>query len=406
MVSGIEPFAIAVPEETLVDLKERLTRARLPGDFANDDWRYGFNQAYLEELIAYYRDEYDWREVEREMNAFSHFKTTIDGLPIHFIHERGNGPDPMPLIVTHGWPGTFWDIHKVIRPLTDPAAFGGSPEDAFDVVVPSLPGFGFSTPLTTPGIDWCVTADVWVQLMERLGYERFACAGGDWGAMVTQQLGHKYPDRVIGLHNQGPYPLSLGMVADQPDVPEGIAWDPAGNMPLPSEYAAEEAGWFERTCELWEEHTGYDAVQRTKPQTLAVALNDSVVGLCAWLLEKRHGWADNDGDIEACFSKSDLCTIATIYWVTQSAGTMGRWYWETARSAWTPSHGRFPVVEAPTSVAIYPHDIYLYPRRWAERYFNLQRWRVMPSGGHFPEMEVPNLVIEELRTFFRTLRHA
>ena len=196
-----KPFTIAIPDATLTDLQERLRRTRYPIDFANENWAYGTNRAYLEEVVAYWRDHYDWRKHEAEMNRFAHYRTTIDGIPIHFIHERGKGPKPIPLILSHGWPWTFWDLQKVIRPLADPAAFGGDPADAFDVVVPSLPGFGFSTPLTTPGINWWRTADLWVTLMrDVLGYPKFAAEGGDWGAFVTQQLGHKYPQHLIAIY--------------------------------------------------------------------------------------------------------------------------------------------------------------------------------------------------------------
>src|SRR5438046_2984123 len=195
-----EPFTVAVPEETLADLRERLAKTRWPGDFANPGWEYGTNGDYLRSLVDYWLRGYDWRGHEREMNAFSHYRTTIEDVPIHFIREPGKGPEPLPLILSHGWPWTFWDFHKVIRPLADPAAFGGDPRDAFDVVVPSLPGYGFSTPLTTPGINFWRTADLWVAVMDSLGYPRFAAQGGDWGAMVAAQLGHKYADRLFGVH--------------------------------------------------------------------------------------------------------------------------------------------------------------------------------------------------------------
>ena len=193
-----EPFTINVPEDVLTDLHERLTKVRWAQDFANPNWEYGTNGDYLKELVEYWRDEYDWRKQEQEMNSFANYKTTIDGIPIHFIHEPGKGPNPTPLILSHGWPWTFWDFHKVIRPLTDPASFGGDPADSFDVIVPSLPGYGFSTPLTTPGINYWRTADLWVKLMQDvLGYDKFAAQGGDWGAIITAQLGHKHADKLI-----------------------------------------------------------------------------------------------------------------------------------------------------------------------------------------------------------------
>ena len=196
-----EPFKVAIPAPVLADLRGRLKKTRWAEDFANDHWAYGTNGAELRTLVDYWLKDFNWRRQEREINRFAHYRTSIEGIPIHFIHEPGKGPRPIPLILSHGWPWTFWDLHKVIKPLSDPAAFGGSPEDAFDVVVPSLPGYGFSTPLTTPGINYWRTADLWVQLMQDvLGYHRFAAQGGDWGALITAQLGHKYADRMIGIH--------------------------------------------------------------------------------------------------------------------------------------------------------------------------------------------------------------
>lgn len=384
-----EPFTIAVPEETLTDLHERLHRTRWADDFANDHWQYGTNGAYLRELVDYWLHRYDWRQHEREMNTFSHYKTTIEGIPIHFIHEPGKGPKPLPLILNHGWPWTFWDFRKVIRPLADPAAFGGDPADAFDVVVPSLPGYGFSTPLSVPGINYWRTADLWVTLMQEvLGYDTFATQGGDWGAIVSAQLGHKYADRVIGVHIHLMVPLDFF----------------TAGLPAASEYGPEEQGWFEKTQHFFAAEAGYFRLQTTKPQTLAFALNDSPVGLAAWLVEKRRTWSDCGGDVEKRFTKDDLLNTVMIYWVTQSFGTSARYYYEAAHHPWQPSHQRTPVVEAPTGCAVFLQEVALMPRRWAERYYNLKRWTVMPSGGHFAAMEEPERLVADIRAFFRPLR--
>lgn len=384
-----EPFTVAVPEETLADLRERLARTRFPGDFANADWQYGTNLTYLKELVDYWLHQYDWRRHEREMNTFSHYKTMIEEVPIHFIHEPGKGPNPMPLILSHGWPWTFWDFHKVIRPLTDPAAFGGDPRDAFDVVVPSLPGYGFSTPLTKPGINFWRTADLWVTLMQEvLGYKKFAAQGGDWGALITAQLGHKYADRLIGCHVNLMAPLNVFL----------------SGLPEASEYGPDEKGWYERNTHFFAAESGYSALQTTKPQTIAYALNDSPVGLCAWILEKRRTWSDCGGDVEKRFSKDDLLTTMTLYWLTQSYGTSARYYYEATHNPWQPAHHRTPVVEAPMGVAVFLQEVILMPRRWAERYYNLKRWTVMPAGGHFAPMEEPQRLVEDVRAFFRSLR--
>ena len=259
------PFTISVPESTLIDLRERLGRVRWPNDFANENWEYGANAAYLKELVAYWRDEYDWRTHEQAMNAFSHYKVTIESVPIHFIHEPGKGPKPMPLILTHGWPWTFWDLRKVIRPLADPAAFGGDPADAFDVVVPSLPGYGFSTPLTTPGINFWRTADLWATLMhDVLGYKKFAAQGGDWGALVTSQLGHKYPQSLFGIH------LNLAVALD---------FITRRQLPAESEYGPDEKQWIARMKETAPTISSHLAVQTADPQTLAYGMHDSPVSL-------------------------------------------------------------------------------------------------------------------------------
>ncbi len=384
-----EPFTITVPEEVLTDLHERLTKVRWAQDFANPNWEYGTNGDYLKELVEYWRDAYDWRKHEQEMNSFAHYKTTIDGIPIHFIHEPGKGPNPTPLILSHGWPWTFWDFHKVIRPLTDPAAFGGDPADAFDVIVPSLPGYGFSTPLTTSGINYWRTADLWVKLMQDvLGYDKFAAQGGDWGAIITAQLGHKHADKLIGTHVNLMAPLSIFL----------------GSMPEESEYGPGEEGLYERNNHFFTAESGYSALQTTKPQTLAFALNDSPVGLCSWILEKRRTWSDCDGDVEKRFSKDDLLTTMMIYWITQSFGTSARYYYEATHNPWQPSHDRTPVVESPMGVAVFQKEVIVMPRKWAEGYYNLKRWTPMPSGGHFAAMEEPQLLVDDVRAHFRSLR--
>lgn len=384
----VAPFKIEIADSEIVDLKQRLARTRFAEDFGNDDWRYGSNGAYLRELIAHWRDHYDWRTHERAMNALPQFRTEIDGVPVHFIHVRGKGPKPMPLILNHGWPWTFWDLRHLIGPLTDPAAYGGDPADAFDVVVPSLPGYGFSTPLRKTGHNFWTTADLWVQLMEGLGYPRFATQGGDWGSFISEQLGHKYAERIIGAHLTLTTPLDIF----------------AGGHADPADYAPEEAGWAEKTANFFLQEAGYFALQTTKPQTPAFALNDSPAGLCAWILEKRRSWSDCGGDVETVFSKDDLLTTVMIYWLTQSYGTSARFYYEATHRPWTPSHARMPVVETPTAVAVFRNEVILHPKRWAERYFNLKRWTVHQKGGHFAAAEVPDVMVEELRSFFRTLR--
>lgn len=385
-----EKFTVTISDSVIDDLRQRLARTRFAPDFANSDWAYGTEANYLTELTEYWRDRFDWRAIEREINSYANYRTEIEGIPIHFIHEPGKGTKPIPIILSHGWPWTFWDFHKVIRPLADPAAHGGDPRDAFDVVVPSLPGYGFSTPLTKTGINYWRTADLWVTLMrDVLGYDKFAAQGGDWGALITAQLGHKYAQHLIGVHVH--LLASLGFFAG------------AGG-PKPEDFGPGEQGWLEHNRRFITDGSGYMALQSTRPQTLAHALNDSPAGLCSWILEKRRAWSDCGGDVERRFTKDDLCATMTIYWATQSYNTSARYYYEAAHNPWRPSHDRAPVVEAPTGAAVFLKEVMLMPRRWAERYYNLQRWTVMPSGGHFAPMEEPLALVEDIRAFFRPLR--
>ena len=385
---AVQRFRIEIPDAVLADLRERLARTRLADDFANDGWQYGTNAAYLKELLDYWQNGFDWRAQEKRINEFAHFKTEIEGMPIHFIHEKGKGPKPMPLILSHGWPWTFWDLHKVIRPLADPAAFGGDPADAFDVVVPSLPGYGFSTPLKTTGINFWRTADLWVKLMrDVLGYDKFSAEGGDWGSIVTAQLGHKYAEHLHGVYVHLTAPLDLFQ----------------GTLPEPSEYGPGEEGLFEKNVHFFMAESAYSALQMTKPQTLAFALEDSPAGLASWLVEKRRTWSDCGGDVEKRFSKDDLLTTFTIYWATRSFGTSARYYYECTHNPWRPSHDRRPVVQSPTGIGVF-QDVVILPKSWAERYYNLKHWSVMKSGGHFAPMEEPELLVEDVRKFFRTMR--
>ena len=384
-----EPYSISIPEADIADLRQRLQRTRLAPEFANDAWAYGTNGKYLAELLRYWASDYDWRRHERAINAYANFKTTIEGIPIHFIHEKGKGPKPIPLVLSHGWPWTFWDWHKVIGPLTDPAAHGGDPADAFDVVVPSLPGYGFSNPLETTGINFWRTADLWVSLMrDVLGYDKFAAGGGDWGALVTNQLGHKYAEHLIGVYVHLMVPLDVF------------------NAPLPGmdEYAPEEAAWRDRSQNFFARESGYSALQSTKPQTIAFALNDSPAGLASWIVEKRRTWSDCEGDVERRFSKDELLTTLSIYWFTQSYGTSARYYYECVNNPWQAVHSGTPVVRAPTGIGVFQQEVVLMPRRWAERYYNLQHWTLMKSGGHFAPMEEPQALVEDIRKFYRTLR--
>jgi pimeloyl-ACP methyl ester carboxylesterase len=383
-----EPFEIAIPDADLGDLRERLQRARFADDFANEDWRYGVEGTYLRALVDYWLEGYDWRAREREMNTFSHFRVALDGVPIHFIHERGRGPSPVPLVLTHGWPWTFWDYAELIRPLADPGAHGGDAADAFHVVVPSLPGYGFSTPLRRPGVTWARTAELWLQLMsDVLGYERFAAQGGDWGALVTAELGHRFADRLHGIHVTLPGHPAFGFQ----------------NM-KPEDFGPDERDLFATMGVRAKTATAHLTVHSSDPQTLAYAFHDSPIGLAAWIVERRRAWSDCDGDVERRFTKDDLLDTVMLYWLTGSIGTSMRFYWENMRLPWKPAHDRQPAIEAPTGIAVFPKELLFLPRKLAERNANLTHWTRMESGGHFAPAEEPELLVEDIRACFRPLR--
>ena len=384
-----KPFEIAVSDADLADLRSRLARWRRAPDFANDDWQYGVNGDYLAELVDYWHDDYDWRLHEKRMNAFDHFRVEIENVPVHYLHVRGKGPAPIPLILTHGWPWTFWDFQHMIGPLSDPASHAGDPADAFDVVIPSLPGFGFSSPLTQPGVGFARTAELWDTLMrDVLGYPRYAAQGGDWGSLVTAALGHLAADHLVGVHQ------SMG----------GFLGLDYGAM-RPEDYAPEERAWPAQVARRVATITSHMAVHTSDPQTLAFALQDSPVGLAAWIVERRRAWSDCDGDVERAFSKDELLTTISIYWHTNTIGTSMRFYRESMTgSPWQPVHDHSPAVPTPSGFAIFPEDNILIPRKVAERYANVAHWTIMPRGGHFAPAEQPELLVEDIRTFFRGLR--
>ena len=382
---NILPFKVDVPESKLQDLKARLDITRWPDEIAGSEWDYGTNMAYLKELVEYWRTKFDWRAQEALLNNFSHFKAQVDGLGIHFIHEKGKGPNPIPLIVTHGWPGTFFEMHKIIPMLTDPASYGGDPVDAFDVVAPSMPGYGFSDHPADSGMDVLSVGNVMARLMtEGLGYHQYGAQGGDWGASVTAKLGLSYPEKVIGIH-------TTSVVRPTPYLGPGSRQLTEAE----EELLAQRSNWLAS-------EGGYSHIQGTKPQTLSYGLNDSPAGLAAWILEKYRTWSDCGGDVESRFTKDDLLTTITIYWVTESIGSSTRLYYETLRRPW--ELGQNERINVPCAVAIFPKDLSQPPREWAERSYNVQQWTVMPSGGHFAALEEPARLVDDVRNFFRPLR--
>jgi epoxide hydrolase len=382
--TAVQPFQIHVADDVLDDLHERLRRTRFPGEVADSGWTYGTNLAYLKELVEYWLKRYDWRAAEARLNALPQFMATVDGLRLHFVHVKGNGPRPLPLLISHGWPGSFVEMLDVIGPLTDPLAYGGDPADAFDVVVPSLPGYGFSEQPTTPGIGPRQIGALFASLMhDTLGYTRYGVQGGDWGAVITGAMARDYPDQLAGWH--------MNMLGARPNTGEGAA-------PLSDEekaFVAEAGRWRD-------EEAGYQAIHGTRPQTLAYGLTDSPAGLAGWIVEKFRAWSDCNGDVESVFSKDELLTNIMIYWVTGCIGSSIRLYYESRHSLGGP--GVSEAIRVPTGYAAFPHELTRPPQSWVERAVPLRRFSKMPRGGHFAAMEQPELLVEDVRAFFRPLR--
>jgi pimeloyl-ACP methyl ester carboxylesterase len=377
------PYTLRVPDDTLVDVRERLQRVRWPDEAPDAGWSHGTSLAYMKELVAYWRERYDWRVHEARLNRWRQFTVPIGGIDLHFVHEPGVGPAPLPLLLSHGWPGSIVEFERIIPMLTDPARFGGDPADAFTVVAPSLPGYALSFRPGQPRFGVVEMADLFATLMtDLLGYRRFAAQGGDWGAFVTSYLGAAYPDRLAGIHVN-----FLAVRRDQTP--------PAAPTPEERAYLDELAHWIR-------EETGYLQIQGTKPQTLAYGLTDSPVGLAAWIVEKFRRWSDCDGDVERRFSKDVLLTNVMLYWVTGAIGSSFWPYYARAHSSW-PISERRPVT-VPTAYASFPREILHPPRTWAERVYNIRRWTTMAAGGHFAALEEPEALAADVRAFFRELR--
>jgi len=374
----IEPFQIDVPQTTLVDLKARLVNTRWPDFVPGSPWEQGTDLGYLREIHRYWIEEYDWRRHEAELNRLPQFMTKVDGVDIHFVHSRGKGPHPTPIVLTHGWPDSFYRFYKVIPMLTDPEKYGGDPRDSFDVVVPSLPGFGFSSRVPMPGNR---IADLWEKLMtEHLGYARFGAAGGDLATWVTRSLAARYPHRVIGIH------------LTDVDYPSP---DQAASMGEPvRQLAAAMQRWLYTDG-------GYWLIQSTKPQTLAYGLTDSPMGLAAWILDKFRSWSDCNGELESRFTKDELLTNIMIYWVTHTFGSSARMYYENNQALRGSTVHFDQRGGVPAGVAAFPKDLAPLPREWAEHMVDLKRFTVMPRGGHFAALEEPDLFTNDLRAFFR-----
>jgi pimeloyl-ACP methyl ester carboxylesterase len=380
---AVEPFRIAISDADVEDLRQRIRDARWPDQPPESGWTYGTDLDELRALAQHWAGDYDWRRHEAELNAFPQFVTTIDGQRVHFLHVRSPQPGALPLVLTHGWPGSISEFARVIGPLADPAAHGGDPADAFHVVVPSLPGYGFSGPTRERGWDVRRIGEAWAELMARLGYERYGAQGGDWGSMVSRHLGDLAPEHVVGVH------VNM-MTATPPGEPDDLA-----------DLSDREAAAMARAKDYFTTGSGYVAIQSTRPQTLAYGLVDSPVGLLAWILEKFWAWTDNEGRPTDAIDRDEILTDVSIYWFTRTAGSSARLYYESLGSGAV----RVPATsKVPLGVANFPMEIISARRRWVERDNNLVHWSEFDRGGHFAALEEPDLLVEDVRAFFRTLR--
>ena len=398
-------FTISISDETIEDLKTRLRNTRWPQGVDENDAYYGTSQKYMKELVNYWLNDFDWREAERKLNEWDNYRVTIDGTPIHFIRKEGKGPAPIPLIVSHGWPWSYREWSKVIDPLTDPAAHGGDPADAFDVIVPSLVGFAFSTPANRPDMNFWKMAELWHKLMtEYFGYEKYAAAGSDYGALVTGQLGHKYADELYGIWLSHRIHLNI-FQGERP-------WDLTGGATVPEGVPDEVRDGI---LALQNRFVSHVAVHILDNQNLAYGLADSPVGMLSWILRRWTKWSESNGNVESVFPREHLITNATIWWVTNSITSSIRSYVNANRYPWTPSHERTPIIEAPAGITFLGYEnppgvatedvVQNFLDNPAEKpWYNPTYLKAHERGGHFTPWENPEAVIEDIRATFRPLR--
>jgi epoxide hydrolase len=385
-MSEVTPFRIDIPDAQLEDLRNRLRGTRWPEPATVDDWSQGVPLSYMQELCHYWAEEYDWRATEGRLNEVPGFKTVIDELGIHFLHVRSPHDDALPIVMTHGWPGSIVEFSKVIGALTDPTAHGGGAADAFHVVCPSLPGYGFSDKPSRTGWNVEHIADAWIRLMSRLGYERYGAQGGDWGTSIATAIGQRAGNHVAGIH------LNPPLVAPDPDTFDDL-----------TEAERDSLAALEHARE-WE--SGYSLQQATRPQTVGYALVDSPAGLCAWIVEKFWAWTDCDGHPENALTRDEILDDVMVYWLSGSGASSARLYWESIRQVTekftSPSSD---TVDVPTGCSIFPKEMPRPSRRWAEKRFtDIRHWNELDKGGHFAAYEQPESYVNEVRSFFRLVR--
>ena len=379
MPAGITPFKIQVSDGELEDLQRRLAATRWPDEEPVSDWSQGIPQAYLKEVVAYWREKYDWRAREAHLNSFAQFKAEVDGLGIHFIHVRSSEQNALPLVMTHGWPGSIVEFHKVIGPLTDPVAHGGRAEDAFHVVCPSLPGYGFSDKPTTTGWSISKIADTWGALMQKLGYDRYVAQGGDWGALVTTCIGAQDSEHCIGIH------LNMPIAPPTPESMDNLTQFEQDALASINDYG--------------ERGSGYSKQQSTRPQTMGYALADSPAGQAGWILEKFHGWTDCDGHPENVLTRDELLDNVMLYWLPGNGASSARLYWESFNSP------PFDAVDVKVGASIFPKEIFRSSERWVKaRFPNTVYFNTLEKGGHFAAFEQPETFVDEVRACMRHMR--
>ncbi|MEU0187019.1 epoxide hydrolase family protein [Streptomyces sp. NPDC006207] len=388
--TGIRPFHVDIPEAALAELRRRVNGTRWPDRETVPDQSQGVRLATMRDLTRYWGSDYDWRKIEAKLNSLPQFKTRIDGLDIHFIHVRSRHQDALPMILTHGWPGSVLEFLKVIDPLTNPTAHGGRAQDAFHVVIPSMPGYGFSERPTTPGWNPSRIARAWAVLMQRLGYTRYVSQGGDWGAVVSDKMAAQKPPGLIGIH--------VNMPAT---VPPAIAKKLACGDPAPSGLSADEKAAYDKLNAFYKTGSGYSAMMVTRPQTEGYGLTDSPAGLAAWMYDKIAAWTDSDGDPQRVLTKDEILNDISLYWLTNTAVSSSRLYWENNANNFNAVS-----ISIPAAITVFPGEIYQAPLSWAEdAYHDLIYYNKAPRGGHFAAWEVPDIFTRELRAAFSALRN-
>jgi pimeloyl-ACP methyl ester carboxylesterase len=383
VMTQVRPFQSETDPAQLADLRDRLARTRFAPALSGTDWTLGTPQGYLAELVEYWRSAFDWPTAERRINTLPQFVTDLGDATLHFVHAKGVGPRPFPLVFSHGWPGSFLEVRKILGPLTDPGAHGGDPADAFDVIAPSLPGFGFSPHPGTPGMNPQTIAELFHRLMtDVLGYSRYGAQGGDWGGQIVTALARTHGDSVAGIH--------LNLIGLTPV-------DSAPSTDAEHAFQAQLARFLAEDC-------GYAQIQATRPATIGAGLSDSPAGLAAWIVEKFRAWSDCGGDVESVFDKDELLTGITLYWLTNTAATSARLYYEAGRATGMFSSNDPGYVDTPTGYACFPKDNVTPPEEWVRRAYNLTRYTRFEHGGHFAALERPGDLVTEIREFFRPLR--